>query len=263
MAKWQSGSALAVALYCLIGTPFSVRADETGEDAETAGTHQVSSLTKEQYESEAISLATWKSKVQGTQMGDNLISRLTTLNANLVRNSRDTNSLYNRGYLYGTVGCTKAAIQDLSKAIQIDPTAAHLYCERGICYMDLEEYDKATSDLSKAIRLNPVSGDARLARGRMYLILERPLDALADLQAASDSSAEYAPALPGELPANFYHAPEYYLGICYELLGRSDEAKSCYRNAAKEVTGADSGYLHRYADRPSDAGEKAKASPNG
>ncbi len=217
----------------------------------------ISSMTKAEYESEAIALATWKSKVQGTHMGDKLIDFLTTLNTNIVRNGRDTNSLYNRGYLYGTVGCTKAAVVDLTKAIEADPMSAKLYCERGICYLDLADYARAQVDLNMAIHLNLASGDARLARGRLYLALNRPDKALVDLLAAKEPQMEFSPALPGELPSNFYKAPDYYLGTCYEMLGEYDLALRSFREAAKDVTGADSGYIHRYADRPVDAAERA------
>jgi tetratricopeptide (TPR) repeat protein len=185
------------------------------------------------------------------------------LNSSLVRNGRDVNSLYNRGYLYGTVGCTKAAIIDLSKAIDVDPMSAKLFCERGICYLDMGEYAKAQVDLNMAIHLNPASGDARLARGRLYLQLNRPDKALVDLLAAKEPQMEFAPALPGELPSNFYRAPDYYLGTCYEMLGSYDLALQSFREAAKDVTGADNGYIHRYADRPIDAVERVNKLQSG
>lgn len=223
----------------------------------------ISSMSKDEYESEAISLATWKSKVQGTYMGDKLIDFLTNLNTNLVRNGRDASSLYSRGYLYGTVGCTKAAVVDLTKAIEVDPLSSKLFTERGICYLDMGEYAKAQVDLNMAVHLNPSSGDAHLARGRLYLLLNRPDKALADLHASKESHMEFSPALPGEVPANFYKAPDYYLGTCYEMLGNYEQALRCFREAAKEVTGADSGYIHRYADRPIDAPERVNKLQSG
>ena len=250
-------SVLSAALTYVLCLP-PLRAEEIAMDQHAQSElAPISSMTKAEYESEAIALATWKSKVQGTHMGDKLIDYLTTLNANIVRNGRDINSLYNRGYLYGTVGCTKAAVVDLTKAIEADPMSAKLFCERGICYLDLADYARAQVDLNMAIHMNPASGDARLARGRLYLALNRPDKALLDLLAAKEPQMEFSPALPGELPSNFYKAPDYYLGTCYEILGEYDLALRSFREAAKDVTGADSGYLHRYADRPVDAAERA------
>ncbi len=256
MKCWQSGCILATVLTYL-ASPAEAGADELGEEQES-GSAQVTPLTKDQYESEAIVLEKWKIGARGTYMGKQLMGMLDTLNGSLVRNPRDVQSLYNRGYLYGTVGCTRAAIYDLSKAIQVDPMSSNLYCERGICYFDNQDYAKAMRDLSKAIELNPNSGDAHLARGRLYLWLEQPLKALPDLQASL--TGEYSPALPGELPGNFFHAPEYYLGICHEILGNPNEARKYYEQSAKDAsdrTGADRGYIHRYADQPADSTDKA------
>ena len=248
MKNLQSGCIMAAFLSCLVSFQ-AVRADETGEESDP-GAAKYKTLTKDQYESEVIKLETWKSNVQGTHMGDKLMRYLTTLDANLVRNHRDAHSLYKRGYLYGTVGCTRAAIADLSKAIELDPMSSNLYCERGICYMDMGEYSRALSDLNSAVSCNPYSGDAHLARGRLQLILERADLALPDLLACKEQRMEFSPALPDEVPANFYNAPDYYLGVCYDMLGEHEKAITHYQESAKEVTGADSGYIHRYADRP-------------
>lgn len=234
----------------------AIHAHELEDEESNPADKKYMSMTKDQYESEVIKLETWKSNVQGTNAGAKLMRFLTTLDANLVRNHRDTTSLYKRGYLYGTVGCTRAAIVDLSKAIAIDPLNASLYCERGICYMDMGEYTKAATDLNSAIANNQFSGDAYLARGRLNLILGKPQEALADLLACKESRMEFAPALPDEIPANFYHAPDYYLGVCYDLLGQHEKAINHFDQSSKDVTGGDTGYIHRYADRPQ-AADKA------
>ncbi|MBX9685926.1 MAG: tetratricopeptide repeat protein [Candidatus Obscuribacterales bacterium] len=244
----------------------TAEAQEIGveQEAEAQADAPIMKMTKAQYEEEAIALATWKSKVQGSYMGDKLIHFLTTLDANLVRNPRDCISLYNRGYLFGTVGCTKAAIIDLSKAIQVEPLSAHLYCERGICYMDLGDYSNALRDLGKAISYDANSGDARLARGRLLLTLGRPLEALSDLQECKKSTLVFSTVLPGEVPGNKFRAPDYYLGVCYEMLGQHDEAVSHFLLSAPDSEDDNAGgYLHRYADRPLDGEERANKLRNG
>ncbi len=257
MAK--TGLAFMLAALAMVLLSAHAAADDSSGDTYEDAAKQYSTMNKTQYEAEVMKLETWKSKVRGTQMGERLISYLTTLDANLVRNSRDVNSLYKRGYLYGTVGCTRAALADLSKAINVDGVSSQLRTERAICYMDMGEYTLAKQDLDLALSENPCSGDARLARGRLNLILNQALQALPDLLACKESSSEFMPALPDEVPANFYRAPDYYLGVCYDLLGSHEKAIEHYKEAAKDVTGADSGYIHRYADRPLDAEEKANS----
>lgn len=220
-------------------------------------------MSKAEYEDEVIKLETWKANVQGTFMGDNLIKMLGSLDASVIRNPRDTQALFKRGYLYGTVGCTRAALVDLNKAINIDPMQASLYCERSLCYIDMAEYQRAESDLNMAIYLDPTSGDAYLTRGRLYLIQNRPDMAVADLLKCKDQRLEFKTVLPGELRADFYRAPDYYLGICYEMLGLPDQAVNCFMESSKGVSGSESGYIHRYADRPVDSGERIKRLKSG
>lgn len=240
-------STLAAVILCFFS--LQTEAEETGDEADPAAS-KYASMNKTEYEAEVIKLETWKANVQHTDMGKRLMKVLTQLDASIVLNHRDTNSLYKRAYLYGTIGCTRAALVDLIKALKIDPVNPSFHCERAICYIDMGEYSKAENDLNSAIEQNPNSGDALLARGRLYLLLNKPDLALKDLLASKNPHSVFNPALPDEVPANFYNAPDYYLGVCYDQLGQHDKALSHYNESAKDVTGADSGYLHRYADRP-------------
>lgn len=215
----------------------------------------VSSAKHPNDDPEVYTLDTWKSKVRGSLNGEKLISMLSTLDAALVRNHRDLDSLYTRGHLYGTVGCTNAAVIDLTKVIQADPTNGKAYCERGICFFDLADYDRALRDLNKAVELDPQSGDARLARGRLLLWLSKPLPALDDLYAARYGNLDFHTSLPGELPSNFYKAPDYYLAACYEILGNYAEALKHYQAATDLPSTHNAGYLHRYAEQPVDTAD--------
>lgn len=226
---------------------------DSGVDSE-----EYAKMTRDQYESEVMKLETWKANVQGTFMGDRLIGALTALDASIVRNARDTQSLYRRAYLYGTIGCTRAALVDLHKAIKSDLNSAPLYTERALCYMDMGEYLLAESDLNMAVYLNPLSGDAHFVRGRLYLILGKYELALADLLKCKDAAQEFSTVLPGELPANFYRAPDYYLGVAYELLGLPKQAHSCFLESSSQTSASENGYIHRYADKPLDSKERAE-----
>lgn len=213
----------------------------------------VSGKLKSQNDEETNTLETWKTNVQGNARGDELISLLDTTNEKLAQDATDADSLYMRGYLYGVVGCTSWAIQDLTKAIERNEDFADAYKERGICYMDTKNFTEALKDLNHAIELDPNSGDALLARGRLYLQTSQPEAALTDLLKCTNEAVSFTPALPGEMPGNFYNAPEYYLSSCYKALGEEDKAKEHLERAQvgeSQATVPDTDYLHRFADRP-------------
>lgn len=215
----------------------------------------IASVKKADDDPDVMTLEIWKSQVRGSLNGDKLIGMLGTLDASIVRNRHDTRSLYTRGHLYGTVGCTNAAIIDLTKVIQTDSSNSHAYCERGICFMDQADYDRAGRDLDRAVELNAHSGDARLARGRLLMLQGKPLLALNDLLAARYGNLDFSAPLPGELPSNYYKAPDYYLGACYEILGNPTEALKYYKEANDLPSASSPGYIHRYADQPTDVSE--------
>lgn len=250
----QRCSALVLS-FSLLFLPVSDAIGDTNEDEDADNKRIVSSVKKADDDPEVMTLESWKSQVRGSTHGDKLIGMLGSLDASIIRNRHDTNSLYTRGHLYGTVGCTNAAIVDLTKVIQTDPSNAHAYCERGICFMDLADYDRALRDLDKAVQLDAHSGDARLARGRLLMLQGKTLLALNDLLAARYGNLNFSTALPGELPANYYKAPDYYLGACYELLGNPTEALKYYKEASDLPSATAPGYIHRYADQPADVSE--------
>ncbi|HEY9785615.1 MAG TPA: tetratricopeptide repeat protein [Candidatus Obscuribacterales bacterium] len=202
---------------------------------------------------EAMILEHWKVGARQSQIGNKLIDLLNSMNAHLRYQPSNKQCLFTRGYLYGIVGCTGMAINDLSKAIQADPYYAAAYAERGICYMDLKNYERARMDLDRAIQLNPRCGDALFARGKLMLETNRPQAAISDFRACQSPGVQFCPALPGELPANYYNGPEYYLGAAYETVGKTDEALRCYKASIRNPRLGGSGYIHRYSDQPLDA----------
>lgn len=200
----------------------------------------------------------WKTNVRGTVAGEQLITVLDSVDSTLKTNGVDVQALYKRGYLYGTIGANRSAIVDLSKAIMADPEIAAFHCERGICYMDAEDYGRALQDLNAAVKLNPRSGDAHLARGRLFLLLNNHQMALSDLLLCENGNLDYTPILPGEMPGNYFKAPEYFLGICYDAMGRPDDAIKHFNNALTAGPMPANSYIHRYADQPLDTAERIR-----
>lgn len=203
-------------------------------------------------------LQSWKSTAKTTQIGNQLLRLLEATDRTLLFDPKDKQSLYRRGYLLGTIGCTGSAIADLSKLIQSDPYFGAAYKERGLCYLDQKDYSRALQDLNRACILDPKSGDALLARGRIHLLLHQPNLALRDFRACKMSGVKFQPALPGELPANHYDALDYYTGTAYESLNRSSDAIRCYKDSIKSPHLGITGYIHRYADQPLDASWRIK-----
>lgn len=216
---------------------------------------------------EAALLSSWKAKAKESTVGNQLIAILNSTSYAIKSGSGLKQSLkqsfYLRGYLFGIIGCTYSALADLNKALEIDPSYAAAYTERGICYMDLKNYEKARDDLNRALSLNPYSGDARLARGKLMLELDKPQAAENDFRCCLSASTRFTPALPGELPANYYNAAEYYLGVCEEAVGRPDSALKHYKAASKSRLMGGSGYIKRYSDQPLDASYRASRLESG
>lgn len=197
-------------------------------------------------------LANWKATASKTAVGNQLQQLLASTTTIIRSDTRNKQALYLRGYLYGVIGCTGYAIADLTRAIEMDPSFAAAYTERGICYMDLKNYERAKYDLDVAIRLAPCSGDARLAHGKLMLELDKPSIAANDFRACQLSTVRFVPALPGELPSNYYNAPEYYLGVCDESTGHMDSALKHYKAAVRTPRLGGAGYIKRYSDQPLD-----------
>ncbi|MCA9803246.1 MAG: hypothetical protein KC777_14850 [Cyanobacteria bacterium HKST-UBA02] len=198
----------------------------------------------------------WKKKAVKTALGGHLVQMLDGCNQTL-KMKNDKDALYHRAYICGMVGATKYAIADLSRAIETDPRFAPAYTERGICYSDSSEYDRAWHDLNRAVSLDPSSGDALLARAKLMIKMNRPNLAFNDLERCKSGNVVFRPLLPGELPANYHNAVDYYLGQCYELMWKPDLAYRCYVDSQKkpELT-IPGGYIKRYSDKPTDTSYK-------
>lgn len=211
------------------------------------------SLSKEQ-EMEFSILDQWKSSANVSEVGSRLLGWLNTADASVQYNNHDAEALYRRGYLYGLIGCPRLALTDLSKAIEQDPEEAAFHRERGVCFGDLQDYPRALEDLDRALLLNPNSGDARLARARFLMAVGKPHLALTDLLICQRDGLQFEQLLPGELSANHYKATDYYLGACYEALGRKHEALRHFKESMDQHNdvAATGSYVHRYADQPKD-----------
>ena len=65
----------------------------------------------------------------------------------------------------------RGAIQDYSKAIELDPSDAEAYYNRGLAKRKLQDYRGAIQDYSKAIELDPSFANAYNNRGNTKYLL--------------------------------------------------------------------------------------------
>lgn len=86
---------------------------------------------------------------------------------------------YNRGTAYHFLGDYPHAIDDFSKAIEIEPPFLKAYLLRGDAYLSLDNYQQAIKDFDKAIELDPDNCKAYHNRGNAYY-------GLGDYQAKND-----------------------------------------------------------------------------
>jgi tetratricopeptide (TPR) repeat protein len=93
-------------------------------------------------------------------------------------------TFYNRGVMRRMSGDTAGAIEDYTKAIEIDPKFASAYYNRGIARYAMKDAAGAIQDYTKAIELRPDFSDAYGNRGIIYAESGNAKTAFADFDMA-------------------------------------------------------------------------------
>lgn len=91
----------------------------------------------------------------------------------------------NRGFVHGNRGELQDALADFNKAIELDSLYIEAYFNRGFIYGYFEEYKKSIADFSRVIELSPSDGEAYLHRSLMRARLGDRDGELADLKQAA------------------------------------------------------------------------------
>lgn len=117
-----------------------------------------------------------------------------------------------RGTAHSLLKEYEAAIDDFTKAVQLNPKAKRSYLGRGIARKKLTDYDGALADFNDALKLDPRFADALYNRGLLHELLSQRDKACADYKAAQAAgmalaepkvatcSEESAPAPPNRQP---------------------------------------------------------------
>ena len=79
---------------------------------------------------------------------------------------------------------TTSAIDDLNKAITLDPENAAAHSNIGLAYYMIGQYDRSIEDLSEAVRLAPENAVTHLNRGNVFARLGFKEQAIRDYETA-------------------------------------------------------------------------------
>jgi tetratricopeptide (TPR) repeat protein len=116
----------------------------------------------------------------------NYLDAISDFTIGLEANPNDFALYTNRGISYFRSGQSGAAIDDLEKAIELDPTHEHAYFTLGSSYADLGEYELALQSYTEVINRFPdtdLGFGAQLYRSQVYLALGDYDNALLDIEA--------------------------------------------------------------------------------
>src|SRR5262249_13024168 len=78
---------------------------------------------------------------------------------------QDPRPLLKRAFLYKKTDLFQKALDDLHRALQLDPKLADARTGRGSIYVQLKDYARAVPELDEALRLDPRDAQARAYRG--------------------------------------------------------------------------------------------------
>ncbi|MDY6879651.1 MAG: DUF898 family protein, partial [Thermodesulfobacteriota bacterium] len=97
--------------------------------------------------------------------GEQEIKKLDDL---IQKGDRKRDALYNRAWIYASQGNIEQAVNDYSKAIEIDQTFSDAIYNRALLYITMKQYDLALKDLSRVLKAEPRAVDALCNRGNVH-----------------------------------------------------------------------------------------------
>jgi tetratricopeptide (TPR) repeat protein len=118
---------------------------------------------------------------------------------------------------YAEVGDLEAALRHAQRAIELAPQG-ETYVERGIVYLQMQDFERARADFDQAIELNARAWSAYFARGTLYFELQEWDKALADFNQTIELRPNFAKAYQNR-------------GVVHRRLGRPTEAVADFDRA--------------------------------
>jgi len=165
-------------------------------------------------------------------------------------------ALENMGIALVRQGNLRAGLENLLKAVEMDPQNPDLNHELAIVYRDLQEYDLSLSYFKRTLSLRPKFPEAQNNLGTLYLLMKQWDPAIESFQAAINNILYQTPELAyNNMGLAYYNkglyekaiecyqkaldtSPSYAachanLGIVYEKLNRHEDAIDAYNKAIK------------------------------
>lgn len=122
--------------------------------------------------------------------GGNLQMAIEDYSKAIELDKRDGDAYFNRGLILSKMGKYEGAIKDFSDAIRLQDMTVDSYCNRGSVYFEAGKMDLALQDYNKALALNTSDGDLLYNRAQVYGALGQKEKALADLKMAAQVKHE-------------------------------------------------------------------------
>jgi tetratricopeptide (TPR) repeat protein len=126
----------------------------------------------------------------------NFLIEIQTSNASLL-----ASRLANRGEIYQILGDEVQALEDYSRAIDLDKNQAWALAKRGHLHLNLGNYGQAIDDLNKAIEKDYSIYWARSSRGIAKQFMEEHEEAINDLSLSKEDEEKYSPTILGQIVA--------------------------------------------------------------
>ncbi|WP_069790237.1 tetratricopeptide repeat protein [Cyanobacterium sp. IPPAS B-1200] len=164
--------------------------------------------------------------------GENSENAVIEMSENESVDLTDAENYYNQGNLLREREEYDQAIEEYTRAIEINPNYTDAYYNRGLTYADLERYQEAIADYTRTIAIDPEYLDAYNNRGIIYASLQDFDRAIADYIKVIDSDPSYVLA-------------HNNLGVAYNNLGRFQDAIASYTKAIE----LNPDYVLAYANR--------------
>ena len=137
------------------------------------------------------------------------------------------NRHFDRGIAHGQEGDLNRAIEEFTRAIELDPDLAVAYYNRGGAYVEKGEWDRAIEDCTRAIELKPDLAVAYYNRGAAHSRRGDWDRAIADYTRAAE---------PGATQAGSANNLAWLLATCPEDSMRDGQKALAYARKACELT---------------------------
>jgi tetratricopeptide (TPR) repeat protein len=99
---------------------------------------------------------------------------------------------FNRGILYMNEQQFDLALADYNKAIELNPKYFHAYNNRGVFYRNDKRNNEAIEDFNMAIQLKPDNAEIYYNRGLVFMDENKNIEALTDFNKAIELKPDYA-----------------------------------------------------------------------